>query len=636
MERALAQSSPGEDSTESVVAGHFKAAQDATRAGQTERAIQENREVLRLRPNLTEARVNLGLDYFMAGQYQQASLELEKARWEKPHLVATNLFLGMTYLKLGFPVKAIPPLEEVLRQDAVNPQALRTLASSYLEQDNYRDATKAYRKLFASTTDPLEGWYTLGQHYMEMAKQLGDEISKKFPDTPWEARLAGDTLAEDQKWVDAAAQYRRALVLEEGIPGLHAALGGMLLRQGKLEDAEVEYRAELQHDAHSEEALMGLAAVDLGRGSPTLALAKVAKVWEVYPPFLERETSFPPLAIETPKLVAMAQELGSAADSPAREFLLASLYRAAGQNEPASQQWTSFLSSLHAWNTKQETVSGQAGTMEAACAGHRYAECARRIQAQRVQSPEQNLLLGNALLALGDDQAAAAAFAETLYRGPASAPSSYWLVLSYQRLALSCLSKMVELEPDSWRVHQIQGEYAQSRLDYKKAVAEFGTALRARPDSADLHEELGNAYLLEKQAAEAKAEIERALEIDPTRTMSLYLLGRLCFQNRDIPKSIEYFQSAVRFDPTFLPARAALGRAYMRTGKPASAAPELERAASTDHDGDLHYLLSMAYRQLGETGRAAQALAISEKLRKTALAHHEAAVAAAEAELADQ
>ena len=49
--------------------------------------------MLRLRPNLTEARVNLGLDYFMAGQYQEASVELEKARQEKPSLVAASLFL---------------------------------------------------------------------------------------------------------------------------------------------------------------------------------------------------------------------------------------------------------------------------------------------------------------------------------------------------------------------------------------------------------------------------------------------------------------------------------------------------------------------------------------------------------------
>ncbi len=635
-ERASAQSNPSSESLDSEVAAHFSAGQEATRAGQTGRAIREYREVLRLRPNLTEARVNLGLDYYLAGQYQQASLELEKARQQQPHLVAANLFLGMAYRKLGLPAKAIPPLEEVLRQDPANQEALRTLAASYLDRDNYHDATEVYLKLFASSADPVEGWYGLGQSYLAMAKQLGDENSKKFAGTPWEARLTGDVMVEDQKWVDAAAQYRRALGLDDKIPGLHAALGDMLLRQGKLEDAEAEYRAELRRDPKSEEAHLGLAATALGNGATTLALENVTKIWEVFPPFLESQTNFPAVKIDTPKLTTLAWDLASAPDSPAREFLLASIYRAAGQSEPATQQWSKLLPSLQAWSATQNKMGSRAETIGAACAAHRYAECAQLIQAQKSRTPEQDIVLGKARLALGDEPAAAAAFAEALNRDPANAQSSYWLIRSYQRLALACLNHMVEVAPDSWRVHQIQGEYYQSRFDYKKTIAEFQTALKAHPDSAELHEQLGNAYLLDKNVAAGKAEIERALEIDPTRTLSLYLLGRVSFQSREVPKSIEYFQEALRFDPGFLPARAALGRAYMRVGKPASAVPELEKAASTDDKGDLHYLLSMAYRQLGKPELAAQALAASQELRKKSVARHEAGVAAAEEELADQ
>src|ERR1700689_2327683 len=106
---AFGQSAPSPGSIDSELAAHFGAAKEATRAGQAEPAIREYREVLRLRPDLTEARVNLGLDYFMAGQYTEASTELDQARKEKPHLLAANLFLGMVNLKLGFPAKSIPP-----------------------------------------------------------------------------------------------------------------------------------------------------------------------------------------------------------------------------------------------------------------------------------------------------------------------------------------------------------------------------------------------------------------------------------------------------------------------------------------------------------------------------------------------
>jgi tetratricopeptide (TPR) repeat protein len=633
---AFGESNPSGISIDSEVAEHFRAGQEATRAGQADRAIHEYRQVLRLRPNLIEARVNLGLDYYMAGQYQQATVELEKARQAKPDLVATNLFLGMAYQKLGFAAKAIPPLEAVLRQDSTNQEALRTLGASYLDRDNYLKATKVYLKLFATDADPVDGWYVLGQNYMAMALQLHDENLKKFPDTPWQARLNGDVLVEDQKWVDAAAQYRRALALDDKIPGLHAALGEMLLRQGKLEDAEAEYRAELHRDAKSEGALLGLAETDLAQGTVTLAIENVTKIWDVFPPFLGRRTDFPSVSIAAPKLATLAQDLATAPDSPARDFLLASIDRAAGLNEPATQEWSKFLASLKAWSATQKKAGSRTEPIGVVCATHRYAECAELLLAQKLRSPVQDVLLGRAQLALGDEQAAVVAFAEALNRDPADAQSRYWLIKSYQPLALACLNHMVELAPDSWRVHQIRGEYYQSRYDYKKAVEEFRIAVGAHPGSAELHEKLGNACLLNKTAAEGKAEIERALEIDPTRTSSLCLLGRVYFQDRDYPKSIEYFQTALRFDPRFLPAHAALGRAYMRVGKPADAVPELEKAASTDEYGDLHYLLSMAYRQLGKADLAVHALAVSQELRKQSAAHHEAGVAAAEGELADQ
>ena len=635
-ERALGQSNPSRDSLESAVAAHFRAGEEATRAGQAERAIHEYQEVLRLRPNLTEARVNLGLDYFMAGEYQQASHELEKARQEKPDLVAANLFLGMTYLKLGLPARAIPPLEEVLRQDSANQEALRSLAASYLDQDNYFDATNVYLKLSAANPDPVESWYVLGQNYMAMAKQLGDESARNFLGTPWQARLTGDVLAEDHKWVDAAAQYRHVLALDAKTPGLHTALGNMLLQRGKLQDAEAEFRAELRSDAKNEQALLGLAATDLGHNDAALALENVTKIWDIFPPFLARQTDFPPVTIETPKLAGLAQELASAPDSPAREFLLACIYRMDGKNQDAEMQLSRFLANVRAWNATQTNAGSPDGQIVVTCSTHRYAPCAHLLLAQKLRNTEQDILLGRAQMALGDEQAAAAAFAESLNRNHANAQSCYWLIRSYQHLALVCLNHVVELAPDSWRVHQIQGEYYQSRFDYKKAVGEFQAALRTHPDSAELHEQLGNALLLDKNAAAGEAEIEKALQIDSTRALSLFLLGGVCFQNRDVPKSIEYFQGALRFDPSFLPARAALGRAYMRVGKPASAVPELEKASSTDDSGDLHYLLSMAYRQLGKIDLAAQALAVSQELRKKSVAHHQAGVAAAEDELANQ
>jgi len=654
LQGALGSSSPQEDEA----AAHFLAGQKAMQASEIQRAIQEFKQTLRLMPNLAEAHANLGLAYYLEGQYLAAIPELEKAHQLKPQMVAADLFLGLTYQKSGSPAKAIPPLERVLRQEPRNHEAIRALASSYLAENDYRRAVEFDVKLFDLQADKVEAWYALGQNYLAMSKQVNTEVTTQFPGTLWEERLLGDLLAERQKWVDAAARYRHALTLDTGMPGVHAALGNALLRQGETKDAEGEFRAELQSDDRSEEALLGLAAVDLKNGSATLALEKVATMWNIFPPFLSRQTDFPSVEIESPKAAKLAQDLGLATDSPARQFLLASVDRASGQNEQAAQQWSAFLESIQAWSAGQKTGS-HAGVepgnhralardsalgadrprieeAKTTCAAHQYMECARVLQGQKVRTPDQNLGLGKALLALGEAQEAAGAFADALPYDQTRAPSAYWLARTYETLSQACLQHMLALAPDSWRAHQMRGEYFQSQFAYKEAVEEFQAAVRLHPGSAELHERLGNAYLLNKQTTEGEAEIAEALRLDPSRAHCLYLLGQVYFGKRDIAKSIDYFQRTLQFEPGFLPAHATLGRAYMREGRAASALPELEKAAPTDYYGDLHYLLSMAYRQLGKSDLAAQALAVSEDLRRRSAGHHRASVVAAEEELSEQ
>ncbi|HEV2418266.1 MAG TPA: tetratricopeptide repeat protein, partial [Terriglobia bacterium] len=72
----------------------FRSAQQDMQAGRFASAIENFNKVLRLRPDLVAARVNLGLAYHAVGDYQLAVADLRQADEENPHLLATNLFLG--------------------------------------------------------------------------------------------------------------------------------------------------------------------------------------------------------------------------------------------------------------------------------------------------------------------------------------------------------------------------------------------------------------------------------------------------------------------------------------------------------------------------------------------------------------
>jgi tetratricopeptide (TPR) repeat protein len=69
-----------------------------------------------------------------------------------------------------------------------------------------------------------------------------------------------------------------------------------------------------------------------------------------------------------------------------------------------------------------------------------------------------------------------------------------------------------------------------------------------------------------------------------------------------------------------------LGTAYVRLGQFANAIPKLKEAAPTDHYGNVHYQLYLAYRKLGQAELAQKALARSQDLRRSSLERDQALI----------
>jgi tetratricopeptide (TPR) repeat protein len=228
-------------------------------------------------------------------------------------------------------------------------------------------------------------------------------------------------------------------------------------------------------------------------------------------------------------------------------------------------------------------------------------------------------LLGKVRLALGQVDTASDAFAASLALTQGSAEVLYHLARSYEVLANQCFTRLQELAPDSWRAHQMRAEMHKLRFEDEQAMREYERAAQLRPEAPELYEELAALYL-PNNAAAARAALEKALKLEPSRPRALYLLGRMYVTGREQDKAIPYLQKALRYDANLLEARATLGQAYLRAGRPDAAAAELEKALSFDFYGDLHYLLYRAYRDLGKTDQARTALSQSEEMRKKSVA----------------
>lgn len=304
------------------------------------------------------------------------------------------------------------------------------------------------------------------------------------------------------------------------------------------------------------------------------------------------------------------------------------MFRVAGDTSSAERERAAFSKQLAGWKTAHDARNIRTTARET-CGLHRYELCARLLQSQTHRTPEQELLLGQAFTELHQDDRASDAFATALAQENDNPKPAYWLLRTYKRLADECFARLSQSFPNSWRVHQLKAEAYRLRDDPKQAIDEYRLAAKMKPDDPSLHEALGDLYLLANSLPEAQSEIEQSLKLNPTGARSLYLMGRLHVAERKPAEGIPYLRNALHRDPGLLEARVVLGKAYLRTGKAELAVPELEKAVVLDHYGDLHFLLYQAYRDLGKTGLAQQAMARSQSLRRASAAADQAKLAKA-------
>ena len=602
----------------------FRAGQEAMKRGDFAHAVEEFKKVVALDPTLVEAEVNLGLAYQSLLEYDLAVRHISKALVERPNLLGPTVIVGMDYLKLGSPQKAIPFLQRALKLDPANFEAHQALALAYQGQDNFRSAAEEFRQIAELDSDKSEAWFKLGHEYLDLAARLAYRGAHLYRESAWGHRFLGDLLFQRDRWDDAAHEYRKALGIDLRQSGLHTSLGQVDLRSGKLDQAEAEFRQELQLDSKNEPAWLGLANLQLARNDATGALESLGKVWQISPEFLNVQREFPSIELTQDAAKALVARVQDAPEGAAKHFFLTTLYAATNESTLSDRQWKSFQADFSTWQQANAAAPGRAD--QDPCKVHRYSRCAASLQTGRHLTSSERLLLGKTQFALQQYEMAADALGQVQGVNSENAEASYWLARTYQALGAQTYARLQESFPDSWRTHQLRAEGYALRQDLDNAIKEFQAALQLRPNEAELHEALGQLYLDNHNDDEAQAELEKASVLDPSRTHALYLLGRLYVQKRENDKAVSYLQRALRLQPDLAEASGLLGTAYVRLGQFANAVPTLEKAAPLDHYGNVHYQLYLAYRKLGQTELAQKALARSQDLRRSSLERDQALI----------
>jgi tetratricopeptide (TPR) repeat protein len=603
---------------------HFRQGKQALQQSEFAGAADEFKKVLALDPTLVEAEVNLGLAYQGLSDYASAVHHLTKALKERPNLPGPTLIVGLDYLKLGAPEKAIPFLERSVKLDPSNGYAREALASSYLSQENFRKAADQFRQIAGTNPDKAGAWFKLGHRYLDLAARLAYRGARLYRESAWGHRFLGDLYFQRNQWTDALTEYKKALSSDPQQGGLHTLMGQTHLAAHEFGDAASEFQTALKNAPHDELAWIGLANLRLATNQAKGAIECLAKVWQISPEFLVLQQDFPSVEISRESAKAAITAMDSEPEGAAKHYLIAALGGHAGKTGLAEREWKAFQDDFSVWQKTLNRAAARAH--DDPCESSRYSQCIHSLEARTQLTVSDRLRLGKAQYAMQQYEAAALSFERIPENAKESAEASYWLERSYQALGAQAFSRIEESFPDSWRTHQLRAESAALRGNVDDAVKEYRTALELRPDEPDLYSAIGELYLEHHNYGAATSELEKALARDASSAHTLYLLGRVYVEMKDNEKAVPYLERALRLQPDLAEANSLLGTAYLRLGKVADAIPRLAKAAPSDHYGNVHYQLYVAYRKLGKAELAEKELVLSQDLRRNALERDQAVI----------
>lgn len=217
------------------------------------------------------AHQSLGLAWYLQGDYARAVNPLEQALKLNPQLLGSRLYLGICYYRTNQFHKAVNSLERAERAKPSDVMTLYWLGASQLALKNFSEATAKLERASELSPKDTEVWYTLARAYVDYSGSLYERLLQTAPQSG-SARL----LRAEDFWRENLTQPALELLSEaaEGqpeLPGLHLAAGEILWQEQKFGEAAEEFRKELTVDAASPEAHLRLAGYYQSSDTPERA-----------------------------------------------------------------------------------------------------------------------------------------------------------------------------------------------------------------------------------------------------------------------------------------------------------------------------------------------------------------------------
>lgn len=193
----------------------------------------------------------------------------------------------------------------------------------------------------------------------------------------------------------------------------------------------------------------------------------------------------------------------------------------------------------------------------------------------------------------------------------------YWKIRRLRALAAEAYARLSALPPSA-ALHELNARKLDGAGRAIEAAREWEKALALAPGDPVLEKGLALSLFNGRNFRAALPLLETIRAREPDSPEILFLCGGSYLGLEQPEKALECLERAIQRDPGFLPARGALGQAYLTLGRFEQAIPHLEAALAADEDGTRHFQLAQAWRGVGKPDRAERYLRKYRELRQAA------------------
>jgi tetratricopeptide (TPR) repeat protein len=248
---------------------YFAAGQKALASGNYQEAERNFEKARAADPSVSEIHANLGLVFFQEGLFDRASEELREALRLKPTLSQPQSLLAMSLSELGKFKEALPELQKCFSKSAEAPVKRMCglqLERAYTGLQRNGDAVQVALELQRLYPADPEILYHNEKTYGNYAFQTIQQLVQVAPNSLWRHQAAAEAYESQGSFDLAIEEYREVLKLDPNRPGVHYRIGRTLLTRSRdthapadSTDASKEFEQELQLDPRNSNAAYELA-----------------------------------------------------------------------------------------------------------------------------------------------------------------------------------------------------------------------------------------------------------------------------------------------------------------------------------------------------------------------------------------